>query len=102
MGHYGGDKPQDKNASRIIFLTYSDDPWLPLQPEVSLSSSLPLLLADNGKAKGADAERSCAHCGAGCSVSSLQKLNGQVADQLGEWFGEGMASPPKENALRKR
>jgi hypothetical protein len=97
---YGGDKPHDKNASRVIFLTYADDPWLPLQPAVSLSSSLPTLLADSGK--GAEAERSCAHCGAGCSVSSLQKLNGQVANQLGEWFGEGMSSPPKENALRKR
>ena len=102
---YGGDKPQNKNASRVVFLTYADDPWRPLQPEVALSDSLPMLLADSNSSAGdtsaAKEMRSCAHCGAGCSVASLQKLNAGVADQLEAWFGEG--SPPRgKNGLRKR
>ena len=99
------DKPQNKNASRVVFLTYADDPWRPLQPEVALSDSLPMLLADSNSSAGdtsaAKEMRSCAHCGAGCSVASLQKLNAGVADQLEAWFGEG--SPPRgKNGLRKR
>ena len=94
---------QTKNASRVIFLTYADDPWKPLQPSVALSASLPMLLADSaGDAAAAGELRSCAHCGAGCSVASLQKLNAGVADQLEGWFGEGSPPRAKENGLRKR
>ena len=101
---YGGDAPQTKNASRVIFLTYADDPWRPLQPSVELSASLPMLLADSaGDVAAAGELRSCAHCGAGCSVASLQKLNAGVADQLEGWFGEGSPPRAKENGgLRKR
>ena len=93
---FGGASPDAVNTSRVIYLRYEDDPWAPLQPSASRGEELPVFLAGNDA--DADPSRSCAHCGAGCSVPALQQLNSQTADTLGKWFGVGRAPRPAQQA----
>merc|ERR1711907_802326 len=75
---FGGLHPNTKNASKVLFLRFSDDPWQAAQPEENVSALLPLVLTE-------DKNGSCSHCGAGCKHADIEKLNALKVVQLKEW-----------------
>lgn len=82
---FGGLAPQTVNASKVLFLRYSDDPWQPAQPTTSLSPELPLILTESAKG---GRNGSCAHCGAGCTPKDIAKLNVAKVKQVRTWLNE--------------
>jgi len=81
---FGGKTPQKKNASRILFLRYSDDPWQPAQVDGKLwigkqSDQMPIIFTDDPKG-------SCAHCGAGCTGADIARLNMEKVKHLKKWY----------------
>jgi hypothetical protein len=80
---FGGDAPQTVNASKVLFLRYSDDPWQPAQPVSSLGAELPLILTES---QSGGQNGSCAHCGAGCTPADIARLNIAQAKQVRAWL----------------
>jgi hypothetical protein len=80
---FGGSAPQNMNASKVLFLRYSDDPWQPAQPVTSLSPELPLILTQSAQG---GRNGSCAHCGAGCTPEDIARLNVAQAKQVRAWL----------------
>ena len=76
---FGGLSPQSKGASKVLFLRFSDDPWQPVQPNVSMGGELPLVETD-------DPQGSCAHCGAGCTRADMERLDVVKVKTLREWL----------------
>ena len=77
---------QSKNATKVLFLRYSDDPWQPAQPSSSMGPELPLILTESAQG---GRNGSCAHCGAGCTAEDIGKLNVAQAKQVQAWLAEG-------------
>ena len=82
---FGGLRPQTVNATKVLFLRYSDDPWQPAQPTSSLGPELPLILTESA---GSGRNGSCAHCGAGCTADDIAKLNVDKVKQVQKWLNE--------------
>ncbi len=78
---FGGLAPENKGATNVLFLAYSDDPWQPAQPNRTMGATLPLVMTDDG------VNGSCAHCGAGCTDADVAALDALKVSTLQDWLG---------------
>eukprot|EP01065_Artemidia_motanka_P015837 TRINITY_DN1954_c2_g1_i1.p1 TRINITY_DN1954_c2_g1~~TRINITY_DN1954_c2_g1_i1.p1 ORF type:complete len:465 (+),score=133.97 TRINITY_DN1954_c2_g1_i1:106-1500(+) len=74
---FGGAHPEKVNTTHVMYLSYSDDPWFPAQPQGPLPDTLAYVFT---KCDG------CAHCGAGVPSSKLQQLEEMKEKQLRKWI----------------
>jgi len=76
---FGGATPafDGELASNIVFLDYSDDPWMEASP-MKKNAGMPYCLTTCDD---------CGHCGAGATASERKHCQDVASQYIGEWLG---------------